>query len=83
MADFIGGYGDRIAERAGVSKTDTRALYLAYHEGPGGYARGSHRAKPWLERVARKVESRANTYARQYAGCRESLANRSPWWWPF
>ncbi len=82
VTDFIGWYANRIRARTGVSPADASALYLAYHEGPGGYARGTHANKPWLLRVARKVEARADRYTRQYAGCAERLA-RGRGWWPF
>jgi hypothetical protein len=73
-ADFIGWYGDLIHRRTAVAKDDAHNLYLAYHEGPGGFARGSHQGKPWLLEVARKVEARARLYQGQYLGCRERLA---------
>ncbi len=82
VADFIGWYGDVIHRLTGVPKRDAYRLYLAYHEGPTGYRRGSYRKKAWLQGVARKVEARAGRYGRQYAGCRESL-ERHRWWWPF
>jgi len=74
VADFIGWYGDLIHRRTAVEKHDAYHLYLAYHEGPGGYARGSHLEKPWLLGVARKVEARARLYQDQYFLCRERLA---------
>jgi len=73
VADFIGWYGDLIHRRTAVEKHDAYNLYLAYHEGPGGFARGTHREKPWLLGVARKVEARARFYEAQYLGCRERL----------
>jgi len=73
-ADFIGWYGDLIHRRTAVAKDDAYHLYLAYHEGPAGFARGSPQAKPWLLEVARKVEVRAGRYQRQYLGCRDRLA---------
>ena len=66
----------------GIGKSDIYSQYLAYHEGPGGYARGSYLAKGWLAGVAAKVQARADLYTRQYAGCRERL-ERGPWYWPF
>jgi hypothetical protein len=73
VADFIGWYGDLIHRRTGVEKHDAYHLYLAYHEGPGGFARGSYRGKSWLLEVARKVETRARIYQAQYLGCRDHL----------
>lgn len=79
--DFIGWYNSVSRKRNGISLYDARALYLAYHEGHGGYARGSYRKKQWLLTVADKVSARAQRYTSQLASCRDSLG--SPWWWPF
>lgn len=68
--DFMGWYMDRSHDRLGIAKTDARAQYLAYHEGPAGYARGSHTAKPWLVRIAAAVEARAARYDAQLRACR-------------
>ncbi len=77
--DFIGWYGSEIHRRTGIAKDDAYSLYLAYHEGPGGYRRGSHKDKPWLLGTARKVDARARTYQRQYAACKERLADSKAW----
>ncbi len=74
VADFIGWYGDVAHRSAGIGKGDAYRLYLAYHEGPTGFRRGSHRAKPWLLDVARQVEARATRYAEQQASCAAALA---------
>ena len=79
VTDFIGWYGDRVRRQTGIAKDDAYRLYLAYHEGPEGYAHGTHNKKAWLLRVARRVEARAATYQRQYDGCRDDLAK----WWTF
>ena len=76
VADFIGWYGDRIHKRAGVSKWNATEMYAAYHEGPGGYLRGTHLSKPWLGRVAVRVGHRAKRYQAQYEGCREDLSRK-------
>ncbi|WP_223178020.1 transglycosylase SLT domain-containing protein [Pseudohalioglobus sediminis] len=74
--DFIGWYNHRSNRRNGISKQDTYRLYLAYHEGNGGYSRGSYRNKDWLKQVARKVERRAGSYRQQLHGCEASLKKR-------
>jgi hypothetical protein len=71
--DFVQWYIDKSYRVNGVAKTDVYAQYLNYHEGWGGYRRGSYRSKTGLGRVARKVEARAGRYATQYAGCRDEL----------
>ncbi|WP_420396239.1 lytic transglycosylase [Nioella sp.] len=68
--DFMGWYMNRSVERLGIAPDDARNQYLAYHEGHSGYARGSYNAKPWLLRVASRVDERAEMYERQLVGCR-------------
>ena len=81
VADFVGWYANTVERRTGVSPDDARELYLAYHEGPGGYARDTHRDKAWLLGVADRVAARAARYEAQYAGCRAELEDAS--WLPF
>ncbi|MDE4949093.1 hypothetical protein NAI31_10780, partial [Francisella tularensis subsp. holarctica] len=53
--DFIGWYLNDIHNNTGISKTDTYNLYRAYHEGIGGYQRGTHRNNSFLKNSARKT----------------------------
>ena len=68
-ADFIGWYLNVINRVVGVSRDNVRDLYLAYHDGPGGFQRGTWRSKGWLIDVAGRVESIALTYDEQLTGC--------------
>ncbi|PFG64977.1 hypothetical protein AXZ77_3625 [Thioclava sp. ES.031] len=68
--DFMGWYMDGTQKQLGISKADARNQYLAYHEGRGGYSRGSHRSKSWLLAVANRVASRAQMYQIQLQSCR-------------
>lgn len=77
--DFVGWYMNRTAKINNVSKWDAYAQYLNYHEGQGGYRRGSYKSKPWLTQVARKVEARSKRYGEQYWGCKDDLAEG--WFW--
>ena len=74
--DFIGWYNDQSRRRNGIALNDTYNLYLAYHEGHGGYSRASYRKKSWLPDVARKVQRQANTYQGQLQGCEEELKDK-------
>lgn len=67
--DFIGWYMTETKRRNGVSKYDARNQYLAYHEGQGGYARGTHLQKSWLLRTANRVEVRSDLYGKQLRAC--------------
>jgi len=80
-ADFIGWYMTETRRQNGVALTDARNQYLAYHEGHGGFARGSYRAKAWLVNVSKRVERTSARYAAQLSSCRDELED--PWWWPF
>lgn len=69
-SDFIGWYCDVSADRLGVSKWDAKNLYLAYHEGHGGFRRKSHLRKSWLMQVADKVSRRARLFDGQLSECK-------------
>lgn len=69
-ADFIGWYMDGSARRLGIARNDARNQYLAYHEGRGGYARGTYRSKSWLVRKADDVARLSARYEAQLARCR-------------
>ncbi len=69
-ADFIGWYANQAYIRAGIPRSDAYSIYLAYHEGVGGYQRRTHFGKPWLLKVARKVERRAKMYQWQLEHCK-------------
>jgi hypothetical protein len=68
--DFMGWYMYNSAQRLGISLSDARNQYLAYHEGRTGFARGSYNSKPWLVEVSDRVASRAETYRAQLQQCR-------------
>lgn len=75
-ADFVGWYTAKTSRATGVSKRDTYNLYLAYHEGDGGFRRGTHKRKKWLLTTARRVSDLAARYNAQLARCEPQLANR-------
>lgn len=79
--DFVGWYNRQSLARSGIALNDTYNLYLAYHEGHGGFNRKTYNDKGWLLDVARRVDSRANQYTTQLKSCERRF--RSPWWWPF
>lgn len=67
--DFMGWYMAKSSQSLGISLSDTRNQYLAYHEGRTGFSRRSYNSKPWLLRVADKVESRSRMYQAQLRTC--------------
>ena len=80
--DFIGWDNNVSNEQLGIDKQDAFRLYLAYHEGHGGYRKQSYRSKEWLVDVARKVDRQANRYNSQLQDCSEELEPRGwfDWW---
>lgn len=79
--DFIGWYNHVTRERLGISLWDPKNLYLAYHEGHGGYSRGSYRGNDKLLGVASKVDHRAREYGAQLKRCEERFQCRK--WYEF
>ncbi|WOJ95227.1 hypothetical protein R0135_02185 [Congregibacter variabilis] len=77
--DFVGWYNHQSYRRNGIAKNDAYRLYLAYHEGHGGYERGTYGSKDWLLAVARKVSDRSALYDRQLGGCRAELEKGRGW----
>lgn len=68
--DFMGWYIDGTTRRLGIPKTDPKRQYLAYHDGRGGYARGTYLRKGWLLDVSDRVARRAQLYESQLIACR-------------
>ena len=66
--DFIGWYLSK-ASSVRIRNYEVDKLYLAYHEGYGGYKRRSYKDKDWLIDVAKKVKYNAVRYERQLKNC--------------
>lgn len=69
-SDFMGWYMAQSSEQLGISRSDARSQYLAYHEGRTGFRRGSYKAKSWLMRISGEVAQRSRMYQAQLASCR-------------
>lgn len=74
--DFIGWYNNKSNKLLGISKWDPKHLYLAYHEGHGGYRRGTWKSKPKLQRIADRVDYTAREYGAQLRRCEEQFRCR-------
>ena len=68
-ADFMGWYMTTSREKNGISLSNAKHQYLAYHEGQTGYSRGTYRRKKWLMSVSNRVQQRANMYETQLKRC--------------
>ena len=82
--DFIGWYNHQTWRELKIPRNDAYRLYLAYHEGRGGYRRGTWKNKPQVQRVARRVADSAAQYRKQLERC-ESHFRCDAWYqiWPF
>jgi len=77
--DFVGWYNAKSQRHLGISRTNAKALYLAYHEGWRGYQNKTYRKKGWLIDAAERVEKRARNYQIQYQNCKHTLSK----WYDF
>lgn len=77
--DFVGWYSNQASMRAGIPRDDAYRLYLAYHEGVGGYTRKTYLGKPWLIRVAQKVKGLSQAFEKQLNQC-PVTPYRLPFW---
>ncbi|WP_425098133.1 lytic transglycosylase [Tropicibacter sp. S64] len=68
--DFMGWYMAQSRDQLGISLTDARSHYLAYHEGRTGFRNGSYNSKAWLLRVSSEVGERSLVYEQQLRSCR-------------
>lgn len=67
--DFIGWYAYQAKKQARISPTNAYELYLAYHEGIGGYRRIKKHPKRWVMRLARNVSTLSSKYKKQLSNC--------------
>jgi len=81
--DFVGWYCALSVKKCGISGNNARNLYLAYHEGRGGYNRKTYAKKAWLLKVASKVQKRAVKYRSQLAACENEFRDGGGCLWPF
>ena len=79
--DFVGWSNKKSNKLLGIPKDNARLLYLAYHEGRGGYKKGSYKSKPWLLSVSSDVQKMSNRYRNQYDSCKKKL--KSPFYFLF
>lgn len=82
--DFIAWHATEANRTLGIPLGDAYRQYLAYHEGLGGYRRGTYRSQSWLLRRAEAVRSESLLYARQIKSCEAKFTRGWLWWlWPF
>jgi len=75
--DFVGWYLSK-AKSVKIKSYEVDKLYIAYHEGYGGYKRKTYRDKGWLVDVAKKVKYNSVRYERQLKNC--PLKEKKSFW---
>lgn len=78
--DFVAWYIRRNSRSLGLSQDDVYNNYLAYHEGPAAYKRGSYQGKQGLIKTAQRTQSTANTYTAQLNRCQDDLEKGFLFW---
>lgn len=68
-SDFIGWYINNINKATNIKRHDTYNIYLAYHEGIGGYKRKTYKKKRWLIKKAKYIKNLTLTYSKQIKYC--------------
>tara|TARA_B110000438_G_C15309873_1_gene434899 strand:- start:41 stop:559 length:519 start_codon:yes stop_codon:yes gene_type:complete len=76
--DFVGWYNNQSKKRSDIPVDDAYNLYLAYHEGHGGFNKRSFRNKEWLKKVAKKVSINSLRYTKQLKNCKSEF-NQTKW----
>lgn len=71
--DFVAWYNAGSTRSSGIARNNAQHLYYAYHEGNGGYQRGTYREKAWLQNAASQVQNNAVRFGAQLNSCREEL----------
>lgn len=69
-SEFIGWYGKQMQQSLGINPNNAADLYIAYHDGSGGYKRAKRNQKSVAAKLARHVAADALRYRNQLAGCR-------------
>lgn len=69
--DFMGWFMDKTHCINNVSKWDGREQYLNYHDGWGGYHKGTYKKRAWLMVTSDKVKAQAGRYGAQYHQCKD------------
>lgn len=72
-ADFIGWYLHETRRRFGLPYSNGYGHYLAFHEGWGGYERGSYIRMKKLQKLAKRVQFLKNSYHQQLLRCGKHL----------
>lgn len=82
--DFIGWYCNQSRNRCKIPAYDAYQMYLAYHEGHGGFLRKTYQNKKWLKNVAVRVKNVSWSYKKQLDACEAEFRRKGGCClWPF
>ena len=70
---FVGWYAAQARRVLKLKNYDTYNIYLSYHEGLTGFRLKTYKKKPWLTKVAKKVQTHGYRYAKQLKKCAPAL----------
>ena len=77
--DFVAWFSKNVIRELNLNPNDAKNIYLAYHEGIGGYKRKTYLKKPSLIKVANRVQLQANRYQTQLNQNAHRLHDKH-WW---
>ena len=72
--DFVGWYVDTAATHLNLKRSDVANLYIAYHDGLGGYKSGAWKGSAWMLRASAGVAEQSKAFHRQLQSCKSSPA---------
>ena len=71
--DFVAWYNATSTRISNIASSNARNLYLAYHEGNGGFQRATYRNKEWLLDAANRVQVNSERFSNQQVPVDASL----------
>lgn len=74
--DFVGWYMDMAADHLKLKRSDVANLYIAYHDGMGGYKAGTWKGSAWMLKTSAAVATQAKAFQRQLQSCKSGPARR-------
>ncbi|WOI54510.1 transglycosylase SLT domain-containing protein [Parvularcula sp. LCG005] len=77
-AQFVAWYVARTSNMTGIAQDDAYRQYLAYHEGPAGFLRGTFEGKPGVKDAAARVDWIYRTYDAQLSQCEKKFRRGIP-----
>ena len=74
--DFVGWYVDTAAKHLKLKRNDVTNLYIAYHNGMGGYKAGTWKGSAWILGASASVAKQASAFQLQLRSCKSGPARK-------